>query len=370
MLYWSPARGSNPSGRALIFQQAGSMSTGAPTLLGRIFLLALALIWLATAPVQAEVYLVQPGPGDNNGGDPGTSEAGKDCFVSQLHPGSNFNQYNLVSGRNSGNDQDPALGGNSRTYIQFDVYNLTDSVRRVVLMLRAFTTDGYAAQGSLAAYQVMSGWSETGLTWNNQPSVVDQPVARAPINSWGQWVELDITQAYLNWKQGWPQQGLMLDTEGSDQEGECTRQGEAACRPGEFHSSDSEKTELRPLLVIHPYYDPVPGDYSDQDLAGTWNFASGVLASLTINEQGLVTALAPRDHSLRALGSSQVFITTDGRITGLVRWTDYQGELFQVALAGRMITREALTVLVDGSRSDLPSGGQGEVSESVTGIKQ
>ena len=38
-------------------------------------------------------------------------------------------------------------------------------------------------------------WTETGVTWNNQPAVSGSPVATAGACSVGQWVEVDVTSA-------------------------------------------------------------------------------------------------------------------------------------------------------------------------------
>jgi PKD repeat protein len=81
------------------------------------------------------------------------------------------------------------------SYRSFLRFSLSGIGSRAVLSakLRLFSTDSSSSGGSVFA--VDSGWTETGITWNNAPPLGTSPLATKGSIGANQWVEYDVTSA-------------------------------------------------------------------------------------------------------------------------------------------------------------------------------
>ena len=78
-----------------------------------------------------------------------------------------------------------------RSYLRFNVPTLSGTVTGA--RLRLFVVDGGTAGGS--AFTVGSNWTETGITWNNAPSISGNSLGTAGAATVGTWVEFDVISA-------------------------------------------------------------------------------------------------------------------------------------------------------------------------------
>lgn len=87
-----------------------------------------------------------------------------------------------------------ARGGSTpyRSYLRFDLASL-GSASVVSGQLRLFVTDASSSGGSI--HEVSTGWTESGVNWNNAPPILGPALATAGSVSIGQWVSFDVTSA-------------------------------------------------------------------------------------------------------------------------------------------------------------------------------
>jgi hypothetical protein len=102
----------------------------------------------------------------------------------------------------------------------------------------------------VGVYKVTSSWSESLLTWNNQPAVnaTVQATVTIPASATGGFVNWTISGLAQNWVSSTvANHGVML------------RQTDDSTYGGrkEFYSSDWTDAAMRPKLAI-TYYDPTP----------------------------------------------------------------------------------------------------------------
>lgn len=117
---------------------------------------------------------------------PVTVTAAADSYVRSNAATTNYGTTTTIQGYRT-------TGRNSATYqpyVRFSVGSLP--ALPVSAKLRLYVTDSSSATGAL--YQAANAtWSETGITWNNQPGTTGAQLAatqNAPLN---QWVEFDVT---------------------------------------------------------------------------------------------------------------------------------------------------------------------------------
>lgn len=84
-------------------------------------------------------------------------------------------------------------GYNRRSFLKFDVSALAGTPTRAVLWVSGATSDSTGTQASLTGYAVSSdSWTETGLTWNNQPALGDA-LSSGAIGSAKDWIPIEVT---------------------------------------------------------------------------------------------------------------------------------------------------------------------------------
>jgi hypothetical protein len=108
--------------------------------------------------------------------------ASADTHVREANPNSNFGTATTLVA-DAGSDPDREI------FLRFSVTGLPGAVQSARLRL-------YASNGSVngpAVYATSSGWSETGLTWNNRPGSTSGAVDDKGWVSTNSWVEYDVT---------------------------------------------------------------------------------------------------------------------------------------------------------------------------------
>jgi len=106
-----------------------------------------------------------------------------DAYVEEANPGTNFGTVTKLL-----TDGSP----NRRAYLRFTVSGLSGSVQSA--KLRLFVTDG-TTNGPKIYATASNDWSETGLTWSNQPGPAGSALGDTASASAGVWVEYDVTAA-------------------------------------------------------------------------------------------------------------------------------------------------------------------------------
>jgi hypothetical protein len=168
--------------------------------------------------------------------------AGKDAYVYDTDPTSNWGTLErITAGSGSGNVV--------RAYIQFSLTSLPTNA--VITSARLSLYYWYSITADVAPigiYNVTGSWTETGVTWNNQPTfstsvLYTVNVPAAATNNFINWYITDLVKAWQNGTVA--NYGVVLkDTD------EAT--AEAWKR---FYSSDWGTAAERPKLII-VYFDP------------------------------------------------------------------------------------------------------------------
>ncbi|MBC9713145.1 polysaccharide lyase 8 family protein [Streptomyces sp. TRM66268-LWL] len=154
------------------------------------------VIGLAPIKLQAEVGGAQGGSRTITFGTGSTVTAGRPATVS---PGADaYVRDGSYASTNYGTDtglhvKNAGAGYHRRAFLRFDLSSLTAAPRRAVLWVRGQTADAGGTQATVGAYAVSGdGWTETGLTWNNQPALGALQSTGA-IGTAKDWIALDVT---------------------------------------------------------------------------------------------------------------------------------------------------------------------------------
>jgi hypothetical protein len=168
--------------------------------------------------------------------------AGKDTYVYDTDPTSNWGTLErITAGSGSGNIV--------RAYIQFSLASLPANA--VITSARIGLFYWYtssAVQATIGAYAVTGSWTETGVTWNAQPTcsatyLDTHLMPAAASNNFHYWYITDLVKA---WQAGTaPNYGVMFRDIDETTEEAWKR----------FYSSDWGTAAERPKLVIS-YFDP------------------------------------------------------------------------------------------------------------------
>ena len=170
--------------------------------------------------------------------------AGKDAYVYSPSSTTNFGDYSdLYAGARA--------MGICRSYLQFSLDALPDDA--VIISARLglyyfYNDPSHAA--SIGAYLVQAAWTETGITWDIQPTSAATPeytysLPATPTNSFRYWYITDMVRSW--WDGSLLNYGLVLKSPS-----ESSWEGWTG-----FWSSDYGTASQRPKLIIY-YYDPIP----------------------------------------------------------------------------------------------------------------
>ncbi|GAA3050238.1 polysaccharide lyase family 8 super-sandwich domain-containing protein [Actinokineospora globicatena] len=86
-----------------------------------------------------------------------------------------------------------AAGYNRRAFVRFDLA-LPTAPKRAVLWLHGRVNDDDNTHSTVTAHRVTGPWTETGVTWDNQPTL-GSVLATARISRTPDWIGLDVTAA-------------------------------------------------------------------------------------------------------------------------------------------------------------------------------
>lgn len=212
-------------------------------------LLFLILFIFSINGITQTILTLQPGP-----------NTGKDVLAHELSTQRNVNFGN--------NDQFSAHAGTNngtyfivRSYMEFDFSSIPSGMKvdSAFLSLYAFDqTHGFAkhrnSSGPNGAWlrRVTTSWSESTLTWNNQPSVTTiNQVALAPsINQTQNYLNINVKPIIQDIFQNPINNGFQI-----------ILQDENYYRTLNFYSSDAQDSLKRPKLVV--YYSPISTSLDD-----------------------------------------------------------------------------------------------------------
>ena len=117
-----------------------------------------------------------------------------DSYVNQRDPDENYNRHRYLEVKSKSNK-------NMRTFIKFDISSIPVETTIISAKLRLYM---YNAPGSSRIYdihRVTGYWTETGITWNNQPNVADSLTDSNSTGTTEKWLEWDVAsdvQGFVN----------------------------------------------------------------------------------------------------------------------------------------------------------------------------
>lgn len=160
------------------------------------------LLIYCSASAQTPIVF-EPEAGLNDGTDEGGQYGGKDTWVYDGDPATNY-------GGNSVCYSMPLTTCNStnvRGFLKFDVVDLPASVDSVVLAVDFLDQTNYCysnCQASFSFNYVDAAWDEMGMTWNNQPQPSEAFAGPFSVSfpEVGGERHYDVTDAYLAWRSG------------------------------------------------------------------------------------------------------------------------------------------------------------------------
>jgi len=123
--------------------------------------------------------------------------------VNQNKPNNNFGTATTLSVRSTttGNPEN-----NYRTLVRFNLSSLPSGATILSATLRLRMNQAPSASRSYDAYRVTASWSETTITWNNQPAVAAGATSTTDTGTTSDvWLEWNVTsdvQAFISGSQG------------------------------------------------------------------------------------------------------------------------------------------------------------------------
>lgn len=160
----------------------------------------------------------------------------KDSHVRQDSAGSNYGSMGNLRVRSQSGSND------RRSYVKFN-FNFPSGVTISHANLKLYMHSAPSASRSYDTYRVTDSWTESGVNWDNQPSVEGSPTATASIGTTaGQWVSWDVTA---------DAQAFISGTTNSGWQIRDSSEGSSTAREALFYSRDYATNEsLRPVLEI------------------------------------------------------------------------------------------------------------------------
>jgi hypothetical protein len=211
----------------------------------------------------------------------------QDANVKRFDPRTPSNDQALNTGVLTGTPSQPLDGGNNYALILFDLDGSPTEVKSVKLRLRNSYKQGLFASGVLSAYAINGPWDENTVTFVTKPPYDYGPAAKAMFSQYGtEWVELDLTALYRQWKAGRKNYGILLNTDGSDTSGICYGQMEPNCRPGSFYSSNYYTSDYWPQLVVETNNSPPEADAGENLALGSADLGSTVVEGRVSDPDG------------------------------------------------------------------------------------
>ncbi|MBB5439017.1 hypothetical protein HDC92_002701 [Pedobacter sp. AK017] len=133
----------------------------------------------------------------------------------------------------------PAVNSSYKTYLKFDLNSITQPIKSA--KLRVFGNSNVTGTGTctINCYGNGDAWTETGLTWNNAPAVVNVKLASTWVNSLNKYHEFDVTGYVQEQAAGDKIVSLQLNMT-ANQDKQCN-----------FYSKENAAAANRPQLFIY-----------------------------------------------------------------------------------------------------------------------
>ena len=112
-----------------------------------------------------------------------TAALDADTYVNSPSPTKNYADYPVMKLHNPSSEY--------RALVKFTLTGLSGAPSSV--KLRLFVTDASTSGGDW--FLVSNAWTETGVVWNNMPTISGSPVTSIGAITTGTWVEIDLTSA-------------------------------------------------------------------------------------------------------------------------------------------------------------------------------
>lgn len=166
-------------------------------------ILVLATVILQATAIAQTPIIFQPGPGQNDGSDMGTLNAGMDATVNQSTPETNYGDASAVVSLPPSNCNETEV----ESYIRFDISLLPDVVDSVFLNFYHLPQTNYCYSNCDAYWNfapLTEEWGENTVNWNNRLDYGEPYGASIHFTfpDTGGWHRYNITSLYNDWKSG------------------------------------------------------------------------------------------------------------------------------------------------------------------------
>lgn len=202
---------------------------------------------LMTAQTLNAQIIYRPGPGANDSTDQGGLTGGKDAWVFEETPTTNYGDQTYIEAMAISNCNNTRCIG----YIQFDVSTLPAAVDSAFVVYKHIPYTSYCYSGCVADFyfaRITQPWYEMTINYSNKPTFDTAfygPINITFPNDFGV-RQYDITGTYLLWKSGAvPNYGMAIYSPTVN----CNN---AAVFFGVYSSDDTAITD-RPYLKIYPH---------------------------------------------------------------------------------------------------------------------
>ena len=168
------------------------------------------------------------------------SAADRDSFVNEASAGTNSGTATTLDVRSSS-------AGDRRTFVSFSLASCSIPANSLITVasLKLFMNAAPTATRAYEAHRVSASWTETGITWTNQPAVAASATSSVATGTTSNvtltWAVTGDVQAYVDGtaNNGWRIKDL---TENS-----------ATARTGQFRSAEFGTAAQRPILAVTYY---------------------------------------------------------------------------------------------------------------------
>lgn len=117
-----------------------------------------------------------------------TLQASADTYISSTNPSSNFGSSSTL-----------LVGGGNEALIQFDLSSLPATPTLTNAMLEVWVSQ-VNTSGAIDYHSVTSSWTESGVTFNTQPTTGALIAAIVPVTVTGFYISIDVTSLAQQWQ--------------------------------------------------------------------------------------------------------------------------------------------------------------------------
>ena len=132
-----------------------------------------------------------------------------------------------------------SVGSQERSYLKFDISSIPPAASVTAASLRLCRTNGTGGARTHELRVVTSAWTESGLTWNNQPAIAAPTGTTISVPSSAGCVTTDVTNNVQSWHLGTANLGWRIaDTD------------EPTAPLVDWATHDEPSTGLRPTMSV------------------------------------------------------------------------------------------------------------------------